>query len=68
MELFIQIHSTDLDNAILSCKSFEIKVNFVMISLKIYEVIDMTTFLDQLDPHSMICSLILQLRSANEDP
>ena len=39
-----------------------------MISLKIYRIIDMITFLDQLDPHSMRCSLNLQLRSAHEKP
>ena len=44
---------------ILSSKSFKIRVNFMMISLKIYKIIDMITFSDQLDPHSMICSLNL---------
>ena len=59
-----------VSSAILSYKSFEIRVNFMMISLKIYRIIDMITFLDQLDPHSMRCTLKLnlQLRSAHENP
>ena len=39
-----------------------------MISLKICKIIDMITFFGQLDPHSMRCSLNLQLRSAHEKP
>ena len=57
-----------VSSAILSCKSFEIRVNFMMTSLKICNIIDVITFLYRLDPHSMRCSLNLQLRSAHEKP
>ena len=35
-----------VSNAILGCRNFKVKVNFMMISLKSYKSVDLTSFLD----------------------
>ena len=55
-----------VSNAILSCKSFKTRVNFILI--KSCKSMGLTSFFDQYDPLSMRCSLNLQLRSAHEKP
>ena len=57
-----------VSNAILSCKSFKSGVIFLIILLKSYKSLGLTSFFDSFDPLSMRCSLNLQLRSAHEKP
>ena len=57
-----------VSNAILSCKNFKTRVNFLKIILKSCKSMGQTFIFDYFDPLSMRCSLNLQLRSAHEKP
>ena len=54
--------------AILRCKSFKIRVNFLIELLKIYKNIILTSFLDLFQPPSMRISLVLHLNFVHIKP
>ena len=57
-----------VSSAMLTYKSFKIRINLLMILIKIYKGTNLTSFFDFFGPLSIRCSSNLQLRSAHEKP